>query len=162
MNGVPRYFVDANIIMDALLVRKDHPIEAMALLDMGYRRRVHLMVTPMVLGFVLAALQKNKSAKKPGPKLNMVRAMMHDLLANVEVIPAGKSDFIQSLNSSFYDIEDGSQYFAASRTGRLDGIVTRDPDYVGNVSVPLLTAPDALKDANARLHAGTKRKRRNR
>ena len=47
MNGVPRYFVDANIIMDALLVRKDHPIEAMALLDMGYRRRVHLMVTPL-------------------------------------------------------------------------------------------------------------------
>lgn len=147
----PRYFIDANIIMDALLHRENEPAEAMRLIDLGYHRRVQLLVTPMSLGFLLAMLQVKKSSKKPGPKLNMVRSMMHDLLLNIEVIPAGKADFMWALNSNFYDIEDGAQYSAAMAHGRLDAIVTRDPDYKDRTALPLFTASEALADYAARM-----------
>lgn len=142
----PRYLIDANIILDALLQRDDEPMEAARLLDLGYRKKARLLVTPMALGFVLAMLQKKRSAKKPGPKLSMVRAMMHDLLLNVEVIPATRSNFIWSLNSDFHDFEDGATYAAGMGHCKLDGIVTRDEDFKGRTTPPLFKASEALSD----------------
>jgi len=151
----PTYFVDANIILDALLHRGDEAIDAGRLIDLGYTREVRLLVTPMSLGVVLYVLQKKRSARKAGPNLNKVRSMFHDLLACVEVVPVTKGNFSQSLNSNFLDLEDGVQYEAAMASGRLTALVSRDEDYKGRTAVPLYTASQALVQLSAR---PTKRK----
>ncbi len=153
----PRYFVDANIILDALMMREHEPMQAAELIDMGYRRTIQLMVTPMTLGFVMAMLQKKRSSKKPGPQLNMIRSMMHDLLLNIDVIPTTKADFLWSLKSNFHDLEDGAQYASAMGSGRFDGIVTRDGDYKDRTVPPVMTAAQALLDAKEK--TGVKRKK---
>lgn len=140
----PRYFIDANIILDALLHRGTEAMEAATLIDMGYKRRVELLVTPMSLGTVLYVLQKKRNARKPGDKLNAITASFHALLACVEVIPVSKGNFSQSLNSAFWDLEDGAQYAAAMSAGRLSAIVSRDTDYKGRTAVPLYNTRQAL------------------
>jgi hypothetical protein len=94
----------------------------------------------MSLGVVLYVLQKKRTARKPGPKLNKVKAMLHDLLLCVEVIPVTRGNFAQSLNSHFLDLEDGVQYTAAVASGRITAIVSGDEDYKGNVAPKLFTA----------------------
>lgn len=140
----PKLLIDTNIILDALLGREEAQ-EAIQLLALGAQRQVDLLVTPMSLGVVLWTLQKKRSARTAGPRLNMVKAMFHDLLACVDVIHTSKSNFIQSLNSDFLDLEDGAQYAAAISSGRLTAVVSRDQDYKGRTSVPLYTAARALK-----------------
>ncbi|MDQ3101889.1 MAG: twitching motility protein PilT, partial [Bacteroidota bacterium] len=62
----------------------------------------------------------------------------------LRVVPVEASHFMQSAASTFGDLEDGAQYFAASASGALDGVVTRDKDFKGNVAVPVYTAKQAL------------------
>lgn len=147
----PRYFLDANIIIDALLHRGSEAVEAGALIDLGYHRKVTLLVTPMSLGVVLYVLQIKRYARRPGPKMNKVKAMLHDLLLCVDVIPVTRGNFSQSLSSTFHDLEDGAQYAAAIASGRITAIVTGDADYKGNVTPKLYTASEALRDALAHI-----------
>ena len=141
-----RLFVDANILLDALLERAHDPEEAMRLLALGAQRKVILVTTAMSLGQVFYLLQKKRSSRRPGPLLNAVRATMVDLMACVEIVPVLKSHIMQSLNGPFVDLEDGSQFAAVSASGKLDGVVTRDvKDFRGRVTVPVLSAAQALK-----------------
>lgn len=55
------------------------------------------------------------------------------------------SHFQQSAASTFGDIEDGAQYFAVAAAGPLDGVVSRDTDFDGNIGPKRYTATEALK-----------------
>lgn len=139
-----RLFIDANILLDALLERPQDPDEAMALLALGEQRRVRLVTTAIGIGVVLFILQRNDGGKK-GARLLAARQTIADLLACVDVVPLDASHFLQSVASSFGDIEDGAQYFACSASGPLHGVVTRDVrDFKGHVSVEIFSAKEAL------------------
>ncbi len=138
-----RLFVDANILLDAVLQRPQDPDEAMELLASGERRKVELVTTALSIGVVLYVLQPGDAAKK-GPRLQAARRTLTDLLACLKVVPIESHHFMQSAASTFGDLEDGAQYFAATASGPLDGVVTRDKDFKGNVAVPIFTAKQAL------------------
>jgi predicted nucleic acid-binding protein len=138
-----RVFIDANVILDALLLRKEHGA-AGALLKAGEQRRIRLLTTPLSIGMVIYNYQKNDTAKK-GPRLAHVKEVLQALLACVEVVPMDAAHFQQSAASTFGDIEDGAQYFAVTATGPLDGVVSRDKDFDGHIAVKRLTAADALR-----------------
>ncbi|MGV9012897.1 MAG: type II toxin-antitoxin system VapC family toxin [Flavobacteriales bacterium] len=140
-----RLFIDANILLDVVLAREHEPEAAMELLALGERRKVKLVTTALSIGVVLSTLQRAESAKKPGPRLDAARQTVLDLLACVEVVPLLSTHFQQSVGSAFGDIEDGAQYFAAISAGKLDALVTRDPDFKGHVAYPILTASKALE-----------------
>ena len=55
------------------------------------------------------------------------------------------SHYLQSIASTFGDIEDGAQYFAVAAAGPLDGLVSRDKDFDGHTAFARLSATDALK-----------------
>lgn len=140
-----RLFIDANILLDALLKRQDHdPNSAGALLEAGELRRVRLVTTPLSLGAVLYHYQKGDTAKR-GPLLRRTQQMLQALLACVEVVPMEEAHFHQSLASTFGDIEDGAQYFAVTAAGPLDGVVSRDPDFDGHIAPKRYTAAEALR-----------------
>ena len=140
-----RLFIDANIILDALLKRQDHdPNSAGALLEAGERRSVRLLTTAMSIGVVLYHYQKHDTSKK-GPLLRRAQQVLQALLACVEVVPVEEAHFHQSLSSNFGDIEDGAQYFAVSAAGPLDGVVSRDPDFDGHIAPKRYSAAEALR-----------------
>lgn len=138
-----RFFIDANILLDAILERPHDPDEAMALLALGEQRRVQLVTTAISIGVVLFNLQRTEGGKK-GLRLQAARRTLTDLLACVDVMPLEASHFLQSAASSFADIEDGAQYFACAASGPLHGVITRDGDYKGHVSVDILSAKEVL------------------
>jgi len=140
-----RLFVDANIILDSLLQRVDHDqLAAEALLLAGEQRRIKLLTTSISIGVVLYHLQ-GSDADKRGPRLVRTKNMLQALLGCVDVVSVDSSHFLQSVASTFGDIEDGAQYFAVAATGPLDGVVSRDKDFDGHIAVKRLTAADALK-----------------
>lgn len=140
-----RLFLDANIILDALLQRVDHdPRAADALLLAGEQRRVRLLTTSISIGVVLYQYQRS-DADKRGPRLLRTRNMLQALLGCVEVVPMDASHYLQSIASTFGDVEDGAQYFAVAATGPLHGLVSRDKDFDGHTAFARLTAADALK-----------------
>ena len=140
-----RLFIDANVILDALLECRDHdPVAARELLKAGDQRRVRLLTTPLTIGVVLYHYQRSDADKK-GPRLINAKNMLHALLACVEVVPLDEQHFRQSASSTFGDIEDGAQYFAVAATGPLNGVVSRDPDYDGHIAPKRLSAAQALR-----------------
>jgi len=140
-----RLFIDANVILDALLERLDHdPVAARELLKAGDQRRVRLLTTPLTIGVVLYHYQRSDADKK-GQRLIQAKNMLQALLACVEVVPLEEQHFRQSVSSTFGDIEDGVQYFAVASTGPLHGVVSRDPDYDGHIAPKRLTATQALR-----------------
>ena len=140
-----RLFIDANVILDALLERVDHdPIAAEALLLAGEQRRVRLLSTPTSIGVLLYHYQRSDLTKK-GSRLAHVRNMLQALLGCMDIVPMDGSHFQQSAASTFGDIEDGAQYFAVAAAGPLDGVVSRDPDFDGHIGPKRYTAAEALR-----------------
>jgi predicted nucleic acid-binding protein len=139
-----RFFLDSNILLDAILERPHDPEEALLLLALGEQRQVHLLTTSLGIAVVLYHLQRNDAAKK-GLLRQQVRRTLEDLLACVEVVPVDADHFLQSAASSFGDLEDGAQYFAVAAAGPLDAIVSRDPDFDGHIGVKRLSAKQALR-----------------
>jgi predicted nucleic acid-binding protein len=133
-----RYFIDTNVILDALLHRVDHdPSSAGKLLEAGEQRHVRLLTTSVSIANVLYQNQRNRTSKK-GLGLIRARGVRSDLLACVDVVPMDASHFQQGLASTFGDIEDGAQYFAVAAAGPIDAVVSRDEDYDGHIGVPAL------------------------
>lgn len=140
-----RMFVDANILLDALLNRMPHdPTGAQALLEAGQLRKVALLTTPLAIGVVLYHYQK-KDAWKKGVGLARARGVLADLLACLTVVPMDERHFALSAASSFGDLEDGAQYFAVAATGPLDAVVSRDPDYDGHIGTKRISAAQAMR-----------------
>ncbi len=138
-----RLFVDSNILLDAVLQRQHDPEDALDLLALGEQRKVALVTTALSIGVVLYTLQPGDASKK-GPRLQAARRTLTDLLVCLTIVPVEAQHFMQSAASTFGDLEVGAQYFAASANGALDGIVTRDKDFKGHVSVPIYSARQAL------------------
>jgi len=139
-----RYFVDANVLLDALLQRLDHSEESIALLAAGARGEVRLLTTPISIGVVLYHLQRSDADKK-GLRLQKAQRILSDLLACVELAPVDAEHFQKSIASGFGDLEDGAQYWAVVGAGTLDAVVSRDPDYDGHIGVKRLSAKQALR-----------------
>ena len=140
-----RFFVDANVLLDAIFERGDQAQDAIQLLSLGGRRKTRLVTTSISVGVVIYMLQKRANAKKPGPILDAARQTVRELLNCIEIAPVLAEHVMQSVASSFYDIEDGAQYFAATASGPIDGVISGDRDFVGKVADTILTAEEALK-----------------
>lgn len=161
--ATPRYFLDTNVLLDGVFARPPHNMEAANLLAHGAYRRVRLVTTSMSLAVLLGKLQKKRSSRKSGPRLNDVRSIMLGVLGCFdEVVPVDKGHFISSVNSGFEDLEDGTLYFAAISSGPITAIVTENAkDFEGRVgNIPLFTSPQALKEINSYLEVPKKRRKK--
>jgi predicted nucleic acid-binding protein len=139
-----RYFVDANVLLDALLERPDHSEGAIALLAMGARGEVRLLTTPISIAVVLYHLQRSYTDKK-GLRLQQAQRILSDLLACVELASVETEHFQKSIASGFGDLEDGAQYWAVVGAGTLDAVVSREPDYDGHIGVKRISAKQAVR-----------------
>jgi len=137
-----RVLLDTNILLDALLVTRPENPDARALIDEIMRGEVTGVITPAAFATVIHYLQRNSA----GLSRDRVIGFLHEMLDTMVWASMLPAHFRSAFASSFDDLEDGAQFFAALSTGKLDAIVTRDPkDFKDHVHVPVLTPAQCLK-----------------
>ena len=114
---VNKIFVDANVILDFILKRKQFE-SAKILFELAERNRIRLFISSSVLHIIAHWLTKYLGS-------DISKTTMLSLLNLVKVIEGNHDCAVKALESKFVDIEDGFQYFIAL-LNKMDYIVSFD------------------------------------
>ena len=115
-----RIFVDANVILDALLERKPFVDDSKAFLALCSKRKAALAPHTVTNPFYLLRKEFSKPERK---------AMLLGVLSYIDIVPTGRHQIIQALqNDAIDDFEDALQLECAKEFNA-DFIVTRDPEH---------------------------------
>lgn len=133
------YFLDTDVLLDWLLARDPFFEDAREIIRQAEDGQWNIGTSGMSIGTITYLLQRTFRGDEVKKKL---RAM----LSVLEVLPSPKNIFVQTLSSSFTDLEDGYQYFTAIHAKDIDAIVTRNKtDY--RHSVISIVLPSELTEA---------------
>lgn len=127
-----RVFLDTNIIIDVLEHRDPFFIQSANLLELGYRKKIHLYATS--LSFINGIYISRKSIGKENAieKVKILRQI-------IDISPMSAKEFDYALAAPFKDIEDSLQYFSAL-AAKCDILITRNKkDFPDSESVMVLT-----------------------
>ncbi len=113
-----KLFIDADIIIDLLLERHPFHESANELFTRIENGKYEGHTSTIVVANLHYLIEKAESK-------NVADKGILKLLKLLFIIPIQKDDFINSLNSSFNDFEDGAQYYASLRSN-MDFIITRN------------------------------------
>ncbi len=132
-----RVLVDANVIADAFSIQASRPggdrSNALMILEAVAQKKITGVITAPIFVFLLHILKPRR--KDHSEKIE--RALEY-LLEIMEWAPVTPDHCRSALASSFKDVEDGVEFFAA---GKIDAIITRDPKgFKEHVHVPVLNA----------------------
>jgi predicted nucleic acid-binding protein len=111
-------FVDSDIIIDLITVRGDFYKPAAMLFDLGFKRKVELYTTAVVLANVFYVLRKTLGKPKTKEHIKGLHVIL-------EILPIDKQMVDNALNSTFTDFEDALQYFSVRETD-VSVILTRN------------------------------------
>lgn len=130
-----RVVLDTNMILDALLPDERPQGDrrsAQLILDAVAQRAVVGLLSPVVFSELVHVAKPRRKDRA------QVAEALEYLLDICEWTPVTADTYRTAMASSFNDVNDGANYFAASRP---DAIVTRDgKDYRQHVNVPVYTA----------------------
>lgn len=104
-----KVFADANILLDLTLKRAGYD-ESIQLFQLSIDGTVQLYTTPAVLHIV--SYYTGQAYPKEATK-KILLALLND----IRIVEASHATVLQALNSSFDDLEDAMQYFAAMQAG---------------------------------------------
>ncbi len=113
-----RVFVDANIIMDVILGRKDFYLESSNVIDLAPAGEVNMYATILTFANCLYVCR---------PYLGKANAIskLKDMFSYIHIAPMGQDEYDAATLMSPKDMEDNFQYCAAVSAG-CDVIVTRN------------------------------------
>ena len=119
-----RVFVDANVILDAILKREPFAKDSEGFLALCANRKAAL--APHTVSNIFFILRKKFSEHER-------KSMLLEILSYIDIVPTGRHQIIQALkNDAIGDFEDALQLECA-REFNADFIVTRDPgNFVGS------------------------------
>lgn len=101
------FFLDTNIIFDYLGRREPNGAAAVALFQAAYERKATLYVASLSFSHTFYTLRKQVGAVAAREALRKLAQLVRVVAVDEEVVQ-------QALNSSFADVEDAMQYFAAT------------------------------------------------
>jgi hypothetical protein len=133
-----RVLLDANVIIDALLPADERPqgdkANAIRILDAVADRSIIGMITPVIFSSVIHVVKPGKVAHRK--KMEDALGFLLDIC---EWAPVTPDHYRTAMASSFTDVEDGMEFFAAGGT-RLSAVITRNvADFKDHVPVAVLT-----------------------
>lgn len=117
---VTRVFLDANIVLDFLLKRKDYD-EVRKIIALALEKKFQVFISPSILHIVSYWLIKAYGSAKSKDLLLL-------LLADVKIIDANQEVVNLALTSPMDDIEDALQYYTALHH-KVDYFVRRDKKF---------------------------------
>jgi predicted nucleic-acid-binding protein len=133
-----RVLIDANVLIDALLDEEDRPqgdrLNAQLVLEAVARGELIGVITPVILSFVIHVIKPRKVAHRK--KMEDALGFLMDIC---EWAPVTPDHYRTAMASSFTDVEDGMEFFAAGGTS-LSAVITRNvADFKDHVPVAVLT-----------------------
>jgi predicted nucleic acid-binding protein len=129
-------FIDSDILLDIILIRKPYNTYAMKLLSLTDSKQYEYCTSVHTLLNVhyVASKKYGKDASKDAIKL---------LIKKLTIIKDDKQIVEQALYSDFSDIGDAVQYFAA-KSVNANAIITRNTKDFKLSTIPVLTADQFL------------------
>lgn len=131
-----RVFVDADVILDLLLAREPFLPSARALFLLIQKRGIEGYVSPLILANLFYILRKVSSGPEALASLRKLRLILR-------VLPMDEKTIDLALASSFTDLEDAFQYYAAVER-KLDAFITRNKKDYRPSELPVLTTEEFL------------------
>ncbi|MBA3649330.1 MAG: PIN domain-containing protein [Chitinophagales bacterium] len=110
-----RAFLDANVILEVLLKRREYEAAA-NILKSGERHHINIYTSSSVIGFIAYWLIKEAGTKK-------TKDILTGLLGLIRIADISHEQLLLSLAADFKDIEDGIQYYTALQH-KLDYFIT--------------------------------------
>lgn len=114
------FFLDTNVVFDYLGRREPNGAAAVGLFQAAYDGRVTLHVSSLSFSHVFYTLRKQFGAVP-------AREMLRKLARLVQVTAVDAAVVEAALESTFTDVEDAMQHFAALNVPGVEAIVTGDP-----------------------------------
>ena len=132
-----RILVDCDVVMDVATGRMPFAVDSVAVLDWCERHPGSGFVAWHTAANLHYLMRKDDAA---------ARQFIQDLVAFVEVVPAGTAEMKHALALQMSDFEDALQAAAAVHAG-VDHIVTRNVADYGSSPVPAILPADFLAQA---------------
>jgi len=123
-----KVFLDANVLLDLTLQREKYSI-AEQLVKLAIDGKIQAFITPSIVHII-----GYWTSKQYGPE--KTKAIILNLLVNIQVIDISHDSTITALHSKINDIEDALQYYAAL-SHKLDCFLTYDKKLI-NKAIPNL------------------------
>ena len=130
-------FLDTNVVLDLLIRREPFTALAAELFQQAEEGTVTLHASSLSFSHVFYLLRKSVGSAA-------ARSLLVDLSEVVAIAAVDSGTVNDALRSSFPDVEDAIQYFAAVGIPDLMGIVTRDPKGFARGRLPVLSPAAAL------------------
>ena len=136
-----RIFIDANIVIDALLEREEWMDDAFLLLSLADRGDIEVYCSSLSLATASYFMERVKMPHEMMmDKLDVFCQLCTPSRVDVSVVR-------QAIHSSFTDFEDALQYFSAL-TIKADAIITRNGKDFAASKIPVMTAAEFLTSYN--------------
>ncbi len=116
--------IDSDVVIAAMSGNEDQSIVSQGVMDALAEGRFQGLTTPVLMANIMFVLtNKWRIGRKQVDRPRVVKAM-NSLLPMLTMLPMDDADFYATFSSSFTDLEDGIQHFAALRSHQVDGIIT--------------------------------------
>jgi len=133
-------YLDVNVIFDQLLRRAPFDKESNQIIELAKQKRLRLITDAQTIVFVFSYMVKQN------PDRRQVKNILLKLLRYVEVTQLSKESLIKALRSDIpVDLEDAGQLEIAKEVGA-DLFVTRDVKFYNEVSFPVKTPTELLRE----------------
>jgi predicted nucleic acid-binding protein len=130
--------IDTDVILDFFFDRAPFSDDAEKILSLCDSGSLNGFVTPVICSNTYYLLRQNASHEKVMAKMNQLMMLMDVLLMDKETV-------MQALNSGFSDFEDAMQNFAATISGSISVIITRNVKDYTRSELGVMTPESFLK-----------------
>ena len=127
-----KVLIDSDVILDFLFRRVPFDEHATEIISLCESNGIKGYLTPVIIANIYYLLRQKATHTEVVEKLNR-------LLRIVDVLVIDKSSVLEALNSKFTDFEDALQHFAATKSGEIDIILTRNLKDYKNSALPVMT-----------------------
>jgi len=132
-----KIFVDTNIVLDLLLMRKPHYKSAMQLFSFADRKELIICISALTFTTVHYILSKQVGSEKAKNVLRQFKTLVTVLSIDDNIIDI-------ALASAFRDFEDSIQYYCAVLEG-IAILLTRDIRDFREANISVMSVEDFLK-----------------
>lgn len=133
-----KILLDTDVILDFFLDRRPFSDDTARILSWCESKEVQGFVTPVIISNSYYLLRKIATHGKVIEKLKGLMTIIDVLIMDKEII-------MFALNSKFIDFEDALQNFSATKNGKVDFIITRNPKDYRHSSLPVFTPESYIK-----------------
>lgn len=133
-----KVFLDTNVVIDFLAVRKDFVVDAARIMSLAYKGMISVSASAMTFStasYVLARHHANSNED--------IRLTISDFIRICHVTVVDENSVMFAVKGLFSDFEDAMQYESASKAG-CEIIVTRNADDFVSSEIPVMSPKEFL------------------